>query len=259
METFYDHVGAEAKFGFTDFWCASPEWSAMERKEVHKHRVTPVCDLDELRYVDLLLPSVEDRLDDYRAKLEEDLRLAKVAGDDVACFELEQNPKKRPRIWYEHRATGSKTGTGHLSTMLSHGTVWNEELERWLLAVESACCHGYAVEPDHIAQFVTPLRWDELLQSSIVTCSQLKSMIGNGWHLMSVLKWIMFLLASIEPRDHGTIDSPLIASTDVDSDDEADDCGTGEINDDQESPDAVENEFMAMQMDEILPIEAGLQ
>lgn len=115
---------------------------------------------------------------------------------DGACWiaDLEQWPDK-----------GKSTPGRLMPSNLTHGTLWSWALQRPVTALEQFYAHGYHVFPRDGSPFVCKLLPHLLTLKS----SQLKHLVGNGFHLPSMAAWQVYILShtvkinrimSIEPE-----------------------------------------------------------
>ena len=152
-----------------------------------------------------------DRLLDYQQYTRRLVAQAKVLETDTHIYDLDQNCP----IGY--KGATSAEDPRPLKTLISHGTIWNSRLRRPLLASEWLVAHGV---PGVQGRFGPegPVDMIGMMASGEISPLQMKSMVGNGWHLPSVGSWLMWILASTRRI---TKESPCSIPAPIDLDDDA--------------------------------------
>lgn len=92
---------------------------------------------------------------------------------------------------------------------IGHGCLWHVGMQRQLLAHEVLLCNGCAVVPE-ITGKSAAFPSMAMLQNGSLSQRDLVNLSGNGWHIPSVGKVIVWLLASLRERDcalHRCVDS----------------------------------------------------
>ena len=130
-----------------------------------------------------------DRLPDYHTFIRKMVAEARVQETDMHMFDLDQNCPMG------YKGSTSEDNPRPLRTLISHGTIWNTHLKRPLLASEWLVAHGV---PGVQGKFGPegPVDLVGMMASGQVTPGQMKSMVGNGWHLPTIGSWLMWVLAS---------------------------------------------------------------
>ena len=159
-------------------------------------RVLPV-DTSELTFRDTLLPSQLDRAQLYM----------ELFGPETMLVDVDHNPAKRarklhPDIYSRNHIDASGSVKHMLPCLISHFTMLNNKLERPLLAYEALGVHGVPSSDVMQCEFKDSFPVDimGLMANDIVSYNNVKSMVGNGWHLASQGTWLLLWLASIELR-----------------------------------------------------------
>ena len=203
LEDFLLYFGGQADFSFHDLFSSGQAMQDWEFEETAKHRVCPV---DSTDWKDLLLPEERKRREMHLHQNARDVELAKALPDDPSCFDLESS-LARPR-----RSFGDRK----LFCFISHGKLWNEQLQRPMLLEEWLGAHTVATPsnpPNHgvflLDELPVPLDVMACLREKIVDASTVKSCVGNGWHISTMTAWIMFVLASVEFRQGDRVPQPL--------------------------------------------------
>jgi hypothetical protein len=128
--------------------------------------------------------------------------LAKAMEGYPCVFDLEVTLGCRSR-----RSVGSNWGSS-LFTLVSHGKIWHEQLQRPMTLEEWLGAHliptwnnppGHHWNgPHHADSLPVPCDYMKLVNTGQVLPSTLKSAVGNGWHIGILTSWIMFVMASVE-------------------------------------------------------------
>ena len=203
LEDYLFYFGGEANFSFQDLFTSSQAMQDWEFQEKLKQRVCAVGTAD---WKELLLPEERKRREEHLQLDVQDVALAKALPGDPSCYDLESS-LARPR-----RAIGEQK----LFTLISHGTLWNEQLQRPMMLEECLGVHTVATPsnpPGHRAflldELPVPLDVMACVREQIVDPATVKSCIGNGWHIATMTSWIMFVLASVEFRKGDSVPQPL--------------------------------------------------
>ena len=83
-----------------------------------------------------------------------------------------------------------------LCTFTGHGLLWNTDRERPLLTLEWLRSHGIPACPGLCGHKRPLVDFHRLLMDAQVLPGEVQSMVGNGWHLLSMGQWTIFWLAS---------------------------------------------------------------
>ena len=173
-----------------------------------RHRVFPAdaC-RDDVTFKDLLLPSHRERLAGYEQKF------------PGMLYDLEQDPFKRPRV-HRMQLGDDCSNAGTLGSLVSHGTLYNSVLERPMAWSEWLRAHCFLPEPT--VDFPQPVNFIEMLKQGHLTPSDIRSLVGNSWHLGIFGAYIMWTLAHLEQV---TVANPRAIVYSVCDSDEDDDTG----------------------------------
>ena len=201
MKEFQEQMGREPVLPFDCFWSATEEESRQEYEAECERRCVPVG--ADMNWESTFLPSQRDRHDLYQ--LMTGAGFTRQSGSHAGkngmqfAFDLDQNPTRRPRI----SCTLAKVGEagepgilGLLMCLVSHGLIVMDGEP--LLAVDWLGIHGYERHPHGENPFAQTIL--SLLKSKVIDHNQVKSMVGNGWHLGSMGLLYMKLLSSLELR-----------------------------------------------------------
>ena len=125
-------------------WQTDQEFIDLENMELMDKRVTAVVNDALPEFEELLLPSQHVTLEGYDNMMQQWKDEARRMDDDVCAFDSNQESHNWPRI---RGLTQSQAAIrqGKLSCLIGHGTRWDPELNRPLLAANLLSCHGYPV------------------------------------------------------------------------------------------------------------------
>ena len=197
LADFYKVCGFDAGFSFEYLFDSPQDLSDLERAEFENTRVHAVPEHDgPVDWEELLLPSQRSRLERYNDLHRHRLSNGRTFSDEFVTYDLDHEPCKRARL--------SKTGgvcTGNQGCLISHGCIWSPGKKCWLQASGWARAHVYPVTAAEFQCVEFPLDIAKLLRSETLSSAEVKSMIGNGWHLRSMGLFLMYLLGSIQPRE----------------------------------------------------------
>ena len=192
-------------------------WWADTEQESSESGMAQGVDSDvQINWEKTLTPHQRNRLWDYELHVKSMVRRGTVAPDRMHMYDLDQNCP----IGYKGSTTAEDPGP--LRTLISHGTIWNSFLQRPLLACEWAVAHGY---PQTAYGPKPPVDLFSMMRRGDLSPQQLKSMVGNGWHLPSIGAWVMWLLASVKKV---VAEAPMSSLTCAPDGDKADDEATDE-------------------------------
>jgi hypothetical protein len=171
-------------------WC-NPDDVNFEKAELAKKRLPPheeyVC-VDDVSWIDLVLPSQVQRLQGYRERHQQQLREGRCVNSARRIWDLDQNPHGRPR----------EGAPDKLPCFIKHGTLWCSDLDRPMMALEQAEAHGWPIDDDHINEFGAIVNLRAQLRTSTLSHRDLVSMIGDSWSIPMQGSFFMFLLSIIE-------------------------------------------------------------
>ena len=200
---------------------ASPEilwWADAGFQSVEAHdlgsRAIVVDGEPEFHWHDALTVYQRDRLLDYEAYTRRLVAEGKVKALDMHMYDLDQNCP----IGY--KGSTSAENPRPLKTLISHGTIWNSHLRRPLLACEWLVAHVVPGVQGHFGPD-GPVDMIGLMAAGEVSPAQVRSMVGNGWHLAAVGSWMMWLLASVTRFTKESPTRVLSVETDEDCKDDA--------------------------------------
>ena len=182
-----------------------------------RSRALPV-DQDDITWKQTLLPSQLDRAELYGILF------------DGRCpvFDLDHNLSKRPRKLREDTVARSNALSSDGDRMvlfpclISHFCMFSNHHQRLLCVYEAAGLHGIPARDHMECEFLSefPLDLMALVRNKVISYSEAKSMIGNGWHLPTQGLWLVAWHASVELRhDLEAICKPL-SPIEIPSDDE---------------------------------------
>ena len=120
-----------------DFWVDCPDSFAQELAEMATKRVVPVNWEACPTFSDLLLPSMRERLDDYKTRHRHAVMEGRVPAGSPFMADLEQS-WKRPRQTMDAEPGDS---FADISCLVTHGTLYREDLQRWF------CVHEWLGPP----------------------------------------------------------------------------------------------------------------
>ena len=107
--------------------------------------------------------------------------------------------------------------------LTSHGTIMHSHYDRPLLCHEWLNVHGFPSTPELEAPYKLPVDFERLIRRGAVSHNQVKSMVGLGWHALSMGPYVFFTLASLEMwSDYEQIPNK-VQVVDLETDDEDDD------------------------------------
>ena len=140
-----------------------------------------------LAWYNTLCPGAKKRLAGYREQAAKRIAQGRTDANATLIFDLDQNPVKRGRVQAGRM----------LPTLTGHFTLWNDSLERPLLALEALLAQGHRAIPE-VAGSGAAASYVDLIRTGHLSYAQARTLAGNGWHLPSFGAITIFALASIE-------------------------------------------------------------
>lgn len=199
LEDFYKHCGDYSPmFGFEFLFNDDNQRLVdMGKTELQVLRTLPVEPTNPDEFFNLLLPSQKRRLEKYM-DMENAIRASgKSFSDDYVAVDLDHEPSKRARI-----SRSSKLTHSTMCCCIGHGCIWSVTDRKWMTTAGWARLHCYPMNDVEHGISPVPVRLDKLMEQGLVNASEVKNMIGNGWHLRSLGQFLMWILASVTPRQN---------------------------------------------------------
>ena len=157
-----------------------------EFNRLAEKRVMPVS--DDIPFHEVLPPFARARLKGYKKKKQKAVDEAKMLEEDSMACDLERG-YARPGVSY---------GKKSLMTLVSHGTIWHDQINRCLVPEEWLSAHCVPTLGMPCGSVPVCADYMRLVRDGCIGAHHLRSMVGNGWHIGSVGSWLMYVLAVVE-------------------------------------------------------------
>lgn len=183
-------------FDASDFWCTDREDELRELRE-WKHRRHVMVPDEQLAWLDVLLPSQRERLDDYHWANHRRVAEGSCKAGTPFVADLDQSPAaKRGRMTL-------LVGCGIMPTSIQHGCLWHSSKKQVLTALDGFRMHAWPI---------TSL--EQRTVGSVFSCmSDVRGMLlhqeldhktltqttGDSWHIRYQGCLLMFIMASLNP------------------------------------------------------------
>ena len=197
------YFGRTTSLSFDDLFMDNMAVEQQEFDMVASKVVMPVS--DEGTWFDTLPVSLRKRKDAYEEEFQQKVRDANALATWAWAADLERGMSRSALC----------CGDEALFTLVGHGLIWHSQRQRPLLAAEWLSAHGVPLrEYSHIigADHVFPCDFMSLVSSGQLALRDIRSLVGNGWHIGSVGSWLMFMLASTELQPMMTVPRPITAA-----------------------------------------------
>ena len=194
LDEYLFDVQSDPVFDVNQWWSMSEEGEEeQDLMELASGRVTTVpVGNEELSWHDAILPSQQVYLQRYHAKRQEAVRLGKLREGDQVWGDLDQNPfSSWGRLLSEFDP---------FPTFVKHSTLWHLQQDKPMTALGMARVHGWRISESERSAVGCIVDLYGILKSNRMSCRELKSLIGDSWHLRCQGMFMMWLLSCIQTR-----------------------------------------------------------